>query len=315
MLKYVLLPGLLLLAATVSAETVFTMSRTASGDGTYTPGGTLDLTVTLQLTTDGTVTAFGHEDTIPDGWTYVGLVSAGGPNIEPFPGKTGLLEFGWFPVPSTFPVSFTYRVAIAEEASGPASIVGNGVLRILGQGAVVTPTVTTTLSDPKVAVPDVRGLSQQEATDALIGAGFAVGDISAEYSVGYPVDQVKKTDPATGALVSAGAVIDLFISLGPGQTHTGDTLLNGVISLSELLRVVQFFNLNGYRCSATPSEDGYVAGTTGAQDCGLHDSDTNDDWDISLSELLRFVQFFNLGGYHYCPDASPATEDGFCPGP
>jgi hypothetical protein len=29
--------------------------------------------------------------------------------------------------------------------------------------------------------------------------------------------------------------------------------------------------------------------------------------------LLRVIQFFNSGGYHFCP--ALATEDGFCPGP
>ena len=39
------------------------------------------------------------------------------------------------------------------------------------------------------------------------------------------------------------------------------------------------------------------------------------DWKIELSELLRIIQFFNSGGYHACPDAVPATEDGYCVGP
>jgi len=28
--------------------------------------------------------------------------------------------------------------------------------------------------------------------------------------------------------------------------------------------------------------------------------------------LLRLIQFYNSGGYHYCP--GEGTEDGFCPG-
>jgi hypothetical protein len=316
MLKYSMAAVLLVFVPSMAfGETVFTLSRTTSGNGAYTPGSNLDVTVTLDVTTDGTLTAFGHEDTIPNGWTYVGLLSGDEPNIEPFPGKTGLLEFGWFPVPDLFPVVFTYRIAIPAEAAGTGSIIGNGVLRILGEGTILTSTVTTTLSDPQIAVPDVRGLSQQEATDALVDAGFAVGEVTQEFSVGYPVDQVKKTIPATGSLVDPGATISIVLSLGVGLVHSGDTTVNGIISLSELLRVVQFFNLNGYRCAVGPTEDGYVAGTVGTQDCAFHDSDTDVDWDISLSELLRFVQFFNLGGYHYCPDAEPATEDGFCPGP
>ena len=36
------------------------------------------------------------------------------------------------------------------------------------------------------------------------------------------------------------------------------------------------------------------------------------DWVISLSELLRIIQFYNSLGYHFCPTSG--TEDGFCPG-
>ena len=38
------------------------------------------------------------------------------------------------------------------------------------------------------------------------------------------------------------------------------------------------------------------------------------DWSINISELLRIIQFFNIGGYFHCPDVVPATEDGYCPG-
>lgn len=44
-----------------------------------------------------------------------------------------------------------------------------------------------------------------------------------------------------------------------------------------------------------------------------HSADTDFDNQISLSELLRVIQFYNVGTYHSCPDAG--TEDGFCTGP
>jgi hypothetical protein len=47
--------------------------------------------------------------------------------------------------------------------------------------------------------------------------------------------------------------------------------------------------------------------------CAPHASDYNpQDWRINLSELLRVIQFFNSGGYHYCP--TEGTEDGYCVG-
>ncbi|HNR31489.1 MAG TPA: hypothetical protein PKI11_11425, partial [Candidatus Hydrogenedentes bacterium] len=88
--------------------------------------------------------------------------------------------------------------------------------------------------------------------------------------------------------------------------------------LTELLRVIQFYNSGGFHCAANPgdTEDGFVPGTGADQTCCPHDSDyapSGPDWQIVLTELLRLIQFYNSGGYHYCP--VDGTEDGFCPGP
>ena len=49
----------------------------------------------------------------------------------------------------------------------------------------------------------------------------------------------------------------------------------------------------------------------GAIEPVYHDADVNQDSQIDLTELLRVIQFYNVGGYSYCPD--DGTEDGFCP--
>lgn len=90
--------------------------------------------------------------------------------------------------------------------------------------------------------------------------------------------------------------------------HTADTDTNGVISLSELLRVIQLFTLGEFHCDAL-GEDGYAPGV-GAHTCEHHDSDYKvEDWKISFGELLRLVQLHNNGFYHACSDLS---EEGFC---
>ena len=62
----------------------------------------------------------------------------------------------------------------------------------------------------------------------------------------------------------------------------------------------------------TGTEDGYDPGP-GDHSCATYASDYNpQDWTISLSELLRVIQFYNSLGYRYCP--AEATEDGYCPG-
>ncbi len=96
--------------------------------------------------------------------------------------------------------------------------------------------------------------------------------------------------------------------------HTADTDGDSQISLSELLRVVQFYNSGGLHCAdAEVTEDGYAPGPGGTLNCLPHDADyAPRDWVIRLSELLRLVQLYNSGGYHPCPDSG--TEDGFCVG-
>lgn len=92
--------------------------------------------------------------------------------------------------------------------------------------------------------------------------------------------------------------------------HSADTNQDFAIDLSELLRVVQFYNSNGYRC-AFGTEDGFAPGLADQPGCQPHDSDfAPADFRINVTELLRLIQYFNAsGGYA----ADPSSEDGFRP--
>jgi formylglycine-generating enzyme required for sulfatase activity len=88
--------------------------------------------------------------------------------------------------------------------------------------------------------------------------------------------------------------------------HSADTTGNWKISLTELLRGIQFYNAGGLHCQAG-TEDGHAPGP-GLSSCASHDSDyAPQDWRITLTELLRLIQFFNAGAYSVCAD----TEDGY----
>lgn len=95
----------------------------------------------------------------------------------------------------------------------------------------------------------------------------------------------------------------------PVYTHSADRTADYSINVSELLRVIQLYNSDGYHCE-TGSEDGY-APDSGSHTCTPHDSDYNSqDWSIELTELLRLIQLYNSEGYYICTD----SEDGFCAG-
>ncbi len=91
------------------------------------------------------------------------------------------------------------------------------------------------------------------------------------------------------------------------EVHAADRNSDYVISLPEILRVIQFYTSGGYQC-ATGTEDGYGPGA-GSLDCGAHDADyAPEDGRMSVSEILRLVQVYSFGSYFACAEG----EDGFC---
>lgn len=94
----------------------------------------------------------------------------------------------------------------------------------------------------------------------------------------------------------------------PSPKHSADPDGNGIISLSEQLRVIQLYNSSSYHCQAG-TEDGFAPGT-GATNCTKHKSDYNPaNWSIVMSELMRLIQLYNSPGYH----KQSGTEDGYAP--
>jgi hypothetical protein len=114
-------------AATPTAgDANITMTREATP---YAPGQPVDVTVTLAKDGPGDVRAMGLTETIPEGWTFEGLVSDTRPDINRPVGS--LVEFAWFKIP-TFPISFTYRL-IAQGTTGPQPIEGEALWRTDGE--------------------------------------------------------------------------------------------------------------------------------------------------------------------------------------
>lgn len=158
----------------------------------------------------------------------------------------------------------------------------------------------------------------------LILDEFTVFDSSGAGTITLPVLLSTLPGMLTGHFDMLDANGDAFLRVselleasgGAGAVHRADLDGNGAMSLSELLRMIQFYNSNGYHCAdnAGASEDGYIAGIGAALSCVPHAGDYHPrDWRISLSELLRVMQFYNTGGYHFCPD-DLFTEDDFCAG-
>ena len=119
---------------------------------------------------------------------------------------------------------------------------------------------------------------------------------------------------ALGASLCVGVLV--FAAPPARAFHSADTDTDWRLSLGEILRLVQFYNADGYRCADIhfdgATEDGYAPGRIEGQPCLPHDLDfrPGTEFWLDLTELLRAIQFFNSFGY--CEGHE--TEDGYAPG-
>ncbi|NUU18984.1 Stk1 family PASTA domain-containing Ser/Thr kinase [Cellulomonas humilata] len=76
-------------------------------------------------------------------------------------------------------------------------------------------TVYISTGPASLAVPDVSGRTEQEASDILTDLGLVVAaNRQDDDNPAFPQGQVTKTDPASGTSVSAGSSVTLFVSTG-----------------------------------------------------------------------------------------------------
>lgn len=79
--------------------------------------------------------------------------------------------------------------------------------------AIIAVIVVIATRQRTVAVPDVVGLTEDDAGAELEGVRLAIGRIRDEHS-SEPVDRVARTDPSAGTEVPRDARVDLYISIG-----------------------------------------------------------------------------------------------------
>ena len=136
-----------------------------------------------------------------------------------------------------------------------------------------------------------------------------------EIQVQLPFFTQEDFDAADANADDSLSVAELLAISSAQVVLSADTSGDYVLSLSELLRVLQLYNGGGYACAVNPgaTEDGYVPqAVPGFPVCKLHALDSDGDNMISLSELLRGIQVFAFTGYTFCDGLS---EDNFCDRP
>ncbi len=138
----------------------------------------------------------------------------------------------------------------------------------------------------------------------LIPPASAVGMLAMLGHVAYELDD---ESGASGLLPTIVAK-----ALPPEAAHSADTDGNWRISLSELLRVILFYNFGAYHVSES-SEDGYAPGLGDMIEGWNHAADFDGNWRISLPELLRMIQLYKSDSRFYYADGE--SMDGYTPAP
>lgn len=86
-----------------------------------------------------------------------------------------------------------------------------------GQRVAVNGTVSVILSKgpERYKVPNVRGMTQSDASSTLSDSNLETGQILQDYSRKWPEGQVMRADPKVGTPLKKGTAVSLTISMGP----------------------------------------------------------------------------------------------------
>lgn len=144
-----------------------------------------------------------------------------------------------------------------EEPENPARAalagVGVGLLALLVIVAVVwlmRAAFYPNTAPATVDVPNVRGMTEQDARRQIEERGLLVGDITHQYDENQPTGRVIEQSPLPGGLAAVGSEVDLVVNLGKRDVSVPDvtgTRLDRARSLLEaegltLGRVEEFFH-------------------------------------------------------------------------
>ncbi|MCO5998592.1 Stk1 family PASTA domain-containing Ser/Thr kinase [Actinoallomurus rhizosphaericola] len=132
------------------------------------------------------------------------------------------------------------------------------------QVATTEVTLVVSTGKPKVTVPRVRGLSEDDAKNAIENANLKVGNTDKQNSSSVPKGYVISSDPDSGSKVAEGTEINLIISDGPGKTTVPSEVGKQVSDAKADLRSNGF----GVRVTYVDAQNGEAPGTVVDQNPG-----------------------------------------------
>jgi hypothetical protein len=209
-------------------------------------------------------------------------------------------SLGW---KSSIPIGWTYQGGGGSEGNVKPKVNDTGNLEWAWSSLPASPiTFTYSLKLPAILSTPPPGTSVSLQSTAVWQQNGIAGQI--------PISP----DPLILSSVSAPVFI----------YHSADLDKNYIISLQELLRVIELYSFasgglrSGEYSDGFGSTDGFFASR--GRLSSYHSADSNKDGKLSLSELLRVIELYNYrangsasrsGQYRM----SAGSEDGFAPGP
>jgi len=173
---------------------------------TCAPALPVDVTILLEYQGSAAMTALGLVETLPEGWTFEGVVS--GP-VDLVRQNGSDVEFAWITIPA-FPVSVTYRVRAPADLAGDQ--VFSGLLRYrfaageLSVGPVVTTLPVTDGNSSVTPSADVQ-LTRNFSTEGVYTPGEPVTvTVTVAYTGLYPLSSlgIRETLPSGWVLGTVG---------------------------------------------------------------------------------------------------------------
>ena len=204
--------------------------------------------------------------------------------------------------------------AVDEARASQLAILSSGMLNIpMAMGLVMTSVIAEQeapvatagaapgggTADGRVTVPDVHGLSAEDAEDALIEAGF-VGtlEILVDYSDASERNLVIDQDPSAGSSIAPDDDISLVVGLGEGITVPSVETMH----LDKATEILEDLGLEVVASEAEELEDGLPVGHVARQDpeAGTKVAPEVEDGTVTL---------FVVSGAAFLPDVEGRPEE------
>jgi beta-lactam-binding protein with PASTA domain len=112
----------------------------------------------------------------------------------------------------------TGSIISTDPDAGAEVVPGTAVDYVVSLGVEPTPTPEPTPAP--VAVPDLRGVTEEDAVNQLLDLGLQPGERTDTFDTDVAAGAVLSTDPDAGAEVVPGTVVDYVVSAGPEPTPT-----------------------------------------------------------------------------------------------